>query len=270
VTPAADLAKSFVADVYARHARHFVDLLIHTLDKPKLPPQALDLACGDGFATLEVLEQLPKNSRIIALSDDRFALRELHNKLDKRPDHLVFPRKERPDRLPFALSTFDLAWLCLPTRVYDPVKPIIRQALRALRPGGQLVICVILRGSFVELTNALGALEHYNDRNLSIQHILAQRPPLNDLEEWEALLHRCGGIEISANKATFELVIEPPASKDRLVARHLLPVWLGREYDDSTDRLLDTALTQRTIANVVVGCLSVRRGLAEIVDSSVA
>ena len=64
MSPEVDLPRTFVADVYERHARHFVDLLVRTLERPKGPVNALDLSCGVGFATLEVARILPATSRI--------------------------------------------------------------------------------------------------------------------------------------------------------------------------------------------------------------
>jgi SAM-dependent methyltransferase len=261
--PEVDLARSFVADTHERYGRHLVDLLVHALDKPKTPVNALDLACGVGAATLEVGKVLPATSRIVAISDDRKSLTHFHRTLPPELRSQVFIRKERAQRLPFALSSFDVAWACLPTRLLDQPRTVIRQGLRVLRPGAMLALCAPLDGSFLELIAAAG-------RELSLQQLIAQRPQLQTLDEWQETMRRAGGSEIGAERATFQLRATPPLSRDRLLALHLSPLWLGKTAASDAelgqlDRILDEPLT----VSVHIGCVYARRGLAEIEEKSV-
>jgi len=257
-----ELARTFDDEVVERHARHFVSLLQSTLEIPNDKVRALDLTAGTGYATLPILEALPAASQVIAISDDRFRLKELHKKLTSEMRRRVFPRKDTLQRLPFADHAFDIVWACWPTRIPTPVAPILRQALRVLRPGGQIAVVVPLHGSFIELIQALGSSDS-SDGEITVQRLVAETPQLDDSGKWTKLLTRCGGIEARAEKSTFEITVEPPASKDRLIARHLLPLWLGEGTKD-VDDLLDRSITETLQVSVRVGCITARRGAVEI------
>ena len=100
-----ELARTFDDVVVDRHARHFVQLLLDTVPDVSGPVRVLDLACGTGYGTLPLLEALPEGSSIVALSDDRFSLKQLHTRLDAGLRRTLFPRKENLERLPFADQT---------------------------------------------------------------------------------------------------------------------------------------------------------------------
>ena len=63
--------------------------------------------------------------------------------------------KEHRDRLPFANGVFDLVWATLPREQLKPARGVLRQALRVLRPGGQLLITAPLVATFAELCAAM-------------------------------------------------------------------------------------------------------------------
>ena len=256
-----ELARSFNSDVVERHARPFVELLERTMDWPTEPVRCLDLACGTGYATLPLLGKLAPESTIVAISDDRFALKELHKALDADLRVRVYPRKENPSRLPFAAGVFDLVWGIYPTQPVEPAETVLRRALRVLRPGGQLAIAVPLQGSFLELIQGIGLRD-----SDAIQRVIAEATQLDSLDGWQQLLRKCGGVDVRADTATFTLRAEPPLSQDRLLSRHLLPLWLGETANDATDQLLDSTFAEPLDVVVRLGCIHGRRGGEMIED----
>lgn len=253
-----ELARTFNEDVVERYARHFIEHLIATLRIPDDEARLLDLACGTGFGTIPLLDALPESSIIVALSDDRFVLKEFHRVLDGRLRARIFPRKENLSRLPFADATFDLACACLPCRLWEPPQPVLREVFRVLRPGGAFAVCVPLRGSFFELQGAICSSGDGDDQ-LAMQRVLAQSTRLADADEWLKLISRSGGSDVRLKRSTFKLIIEPPASKDRLIALHLLPLWLSEGEKKSPAEALDTAILEPLKVTVHVGCIAARR-----------
>lgn len=254
-----ELARSFNEDVVERYGRRFVEFLVESIEIPSHPLRALDLACGTGYGTLPILAALPEGSTVVALSDDRFRLKEFHKVLSAQLRRKIFPRKENLQRLPFAKATFDLVWACYPTRLPENIKPILLQALRVLRPGGQLLLCVPLRSSFIELMQALGSTSS-TDSSHTIQRMVADTAHLNDADEWSKLLIQCGGTTVRVERTRVEIKVEPPASKDRLITQHLRTMWLGGSGTTEIEPLLDAAIEEPLSVTVHVGCVSAQRG----------
>ncbi len=249
-----ELARSFTDDVVERYARHFVEILCESLTQIAQPVRGLDLACGTGFCTLPVFAALPPGSSIVALSEDRFALKEFHRVLSPEDRTSIFPHKEKVERLPFADKSFDLVFACLPNQIWDKERPVLREAMRVLRPGGKLAIAAPLTGSFLELQSAIGA-SVAQEEHRAMQRIMAEMTHLVNAESWIKQIGRCGGSEITAEKRIFKLEVGAPPSEDHLVSRHVLPLWFGKSQSDETDAALDAAINEPLETTVRVGCI---------------
>lgn len=252
-----------------RYLRHFVSLLEANLDVPAHPVQALDLACGGGAGTLALLKLLPAGSRVVALSNDRVELRRFLDGLPAELRGRVYPRKERRDRLPFALNVFDLVWGSLAGERLEPFRPALRQALRVLRPGGQLLIATPLKSTFVELAHAIGPFIGEHRSHPAFPTLMSESPQLLDADGWLSNLRRCGAVDLDVERDSLEVTVAPPLSSQRLFARYLLPLWVG---DDPPTQatcagLLDHAVTEPLKLRIHLGCIRVRRGQVDIEDS---
>lgn len=249
-----ELAKTFDEDVVDRYGRRFVQLLAGVCGEVSAPVKALDLLCGTGHGTLQLADVLPEGSTVVALSDDRFSLKRFHDKLSPQRRRSIFPRKENLQRLPFADNTLDLVWGCFATQVPQPLRPVLRQATRVLRPGGKLHFAAPLQGSLLELMDLVS--EANRDRELSLPRLLGESGQLVSGEEWTQLLEAVGAKDVRLERSTFKLLIEPPPSKDRLIARHLTGLWLGQTGWKESDQWLDCAVTQPLETTVHVALIS--------------
>lgn len=259
-------------DPVDRYQHHFIHLIERNLETTGTSMLALDLACGVGMSALTLFAKLPQGSRLIAISDERPELKIFHEQISPAQRRQIFIRKEKADRLPFAVNLFDVVWAALPSQPLQPLRPILRQALRVLRPGGQLLLAVPLRATFAELARAIGtSLEPYK-RDESYAALLSQPPQLLGEDGWRENLQRCGAIEIDVLRDTVQITIMPPLSSQPLFSRFLLPLWLG---DDLTlqakaQQLLDRAVTTGLDVTLHVACVRARRGLSEIENSRTA
>ncbi len=251
-----------MADSLLAYQSHFVALLARHLRVTSHPIHALDLACGAGLPTLTLIEHLPAGSRVIALGDDRSDLKLFHDELSAEQKRVIFPRKERRDRLPFAAGVFNLVWAALPSRPLDPLRAVLRQALRVLRPGGQLLISAPLRATFAELANAIGSSIRGHRDHEAYSSLLSEPPQLLGSDDWRQALGRSGAVEVEITRDTVGLVIATPLSGQPVFSQCLLPLWLG---DDPTHqakalRLLDQAVTEPLEVTIHTGCIRASRG----------
>lgn len=252
----------------ARYCAAFTTLLERHLEVPTRPVQALDLACGPGTATLPLCRKLPSGSRVVALSADRVELHRLHDSIPPELAGAIYPRKERRDRLPFALGVFDLVWASLAGERLEPFRPILRQALRVLRPGGQLLVATPLKSTFVELARAIGPFLTAHRDSASFQ-VLMSESLLLDAEGWSTSLRRSGAVDVAVDEETLELTIPPPLSSQLLFVRYLMPLWVGEDPATQTDALalLDQAVLQPLSVRVRLACVRGRRGQSEVEES---
>ena len=163
-------------------------------------------------------------------------------------------------RLPFSNGSFDFAYACFPTRQTRRTKQLIRAALRVLRPGGLLSICVPLHGSFFELPQAM--TRHVQTRTSAALTLLSKRPQLMSIDGWQRVLLKNGATSVQAHTRTVKIPITLPLSRDTLISTHLLPTWLGAEIEESSTLwpLIDQAIHQPMEVTVELACMCATRG----------
>ncbi len=259
-------------DPVERYQHHFVHIVERNLDRYEQPINALDLSCGTGGSTLTIHRRLPKGSRIVALSEDRAQLRVFHEQLSRELRRVVFPRKHLRTRLPFAPGVFDLVWAALAREQLQPARPVIRAALRVLRPGGLLLIAAPLRATFAELATALGPSLKGHEHDPVFHALIEQPPELVDADSWREDMIKSGAVEAEVRRDTIELTLSPPLSNQRLFAEQLLPLWLGKntELKETALKLLDVTVKNPITVPMHVGCVRGRRGASDLEASSIA
>jgi SAM-dependent methyltransferase len=145
------LAKLYEQEVSPGWEDRFVPFLLEAFPA-QLPPKCtlLELGCTTGRLTKEILARIPAGGRLIAVEDNRELMELARLRVADTDKRKVFFKKESPEALSFADTTFDgVLSPGLPT-LYDPGK-VICQAARLLRPDGFLLLGAALQGSFQEL-----------------------------------------------------------------------------------------------------------------------
>jgi len=253
LTLESELARAFDEDVLERYGKRFVALLQASGVVTPEVRRALDLNCDTGYATLPLADSLAVTAQVVAISDDRFRLKQLHQKLSAPIRRRIFPHKEGFRRLPFADGTFDAVWGSFPDRRAEPLKPLLRQMFRVLAPGGRLALCLPVHGSFIELIHACGGASGEG----GLQELMASAPQLPTVEGLCQALERQGAAEVVAAQESFVLAVAPPAGEDRLVARHLAPLWLKNSRE--APARLDEAVREPMEVRVQLACVTARR-----------
>lgn len=257
-----ELARTYRDDVYERYGHYFIDLLADAIEGPAPACQVLDFAPYTGLPALTLVRLLPAGSRIVAVSDQREALKLLHQSLTPPLRRSIFPRKVGMAGLPFAANVFDLAWACLDVMPLAQPAATLTRVLHSLRPGGRLCLVTPLAPSFTELTDA--ALQDQHTRYAAQQTILTARPPLLSAETWHDLLIGAGAATVDLQQCELELVTAAPVALDRLFGCHLLPLWLGVAPIDRqvADQILSQMPAVPTTVRVRLGCAVATKALA--------
>jgi ubiquinone/menaquinone biosynthesis C-methylase UbiE len=102
------------------------------------PERVLQLACGDGDATLFLAREFP-TARVRGIDDDAEAVSAASRRVGLDPEGRVAFKVGGPRRIPYPEDHFDLV------AVVD-ARPSPRELARVLRPGGHLILAAT-RGS---------------------------------------------------------------------------------------------------------------------------
>ncbi|OGQ84897.1 MAG: hypothetical protein A2289_03250 [Deltaproteobacteria bacterium RIFOXYA12_FULL_58_15] len=256
------------ANLIEQYQHHFASSLKSALPTFTKPIAALDLVCGTGLSTMTIAPELPAGSRIVAIGDDRVELKVFHDRLSKEDRRFIFPRKDRLHRLPFAPEVFDLIWMGLLNQQPNPLRPVLRQALRSLRIQGHLILAVPLHETFLEITSVMSPRLRGFSNSQAFTTLMAEPHHLLTAEDWRENLHRCGGIDIDLKRDTFTATLPAPLSRQPLFARYLLSLWLGDDpvIQARCYHLLDDAITEPINITLHTARIHCRRGPNELIE----
>lgn len=228
-------------DPHAAFARHVARIVASGLptDRPIRRLDGLDMSCGRGDVLLEVASRLPAGSRIVGVCDDRAQLDVLHQRLasDSDRDRAIYPRHELPDRLPFADGVFDHVWAGLASTCMEPLRPALRQALRVLRPGGQLIVVALLRDTLMDLMRIAGKFMVEHEDSLRMRPLVLDHARALDRAGWEDAVRRSGAVDVETSTHHFEWEVGSPISDDPILRESIAPMWLGPDAKINAETL---------------------------------
>lgn len=210
----------------------FSDLLKRIIKIPDHPVNALDLACGKGDATLAIHPELAPGSKIITISEDRTLLNIFHKNLTSQQRQSIYPRKQNRTRLPFAAASFDIVWLSLASEtVTPPLRRSLREAMKVLKPGGQLIVVLPIRQAFLDLTNTIADQMGMHFPPDLLRNLLGKTVSLPTKRDLPELAESVGGRNITLEEGSTSVVISPPFMRDSLLTKDLLPLWVDDDFD---------------------------------------
>lgn len=233
-------AAIFETFVNPRYLRHFGDLLLEMISPPASPGDAVvaHLGCRTGYPERLVVERLGP-TRLVGTDASLSALELARAKAAAIPDLSADYRlfEGFPSPLPDASFTHAIV-LHPPGRAASRLH-FVKDAARILLPGGQLILGLPLRGSFVELADLLREYAvKYDQRSVqdAVDQAVALRPSPESLgEELEAMGFVDVDVDFRAVSVPFQNgrdFLEDPTT--RLL---LLPEWQSNlGLDDAMTR----------------------------------
>lgn len=93
----------------------------------------LDLACGDGDLTSQILTRLGSRGQVVGLD---LSLAEIERAKTRVQDSRASFIQARAEALPFPEQSFDLVLCHLALMLMNPVGPVVHEIGRMLKPGG--------------------------------------------------------------------------------------------------------------------------------------
>jgi ubiquinone/menaquinone biosynthesis C-methylase UbiE len=187
------LARIYDAEILPVWTQRFGKLLFRDLSLPERC-QVLEVGCGTGYATMELIRRLDDGSRVIAIESSSALLDHARRKVEESGRKGVFFRTESSlDKLSFADGVYDLVVCNLGVaEMASPMRSLTEFA-RVTRPGGEVRCTIPLRGTFQEFYDIYREVLVKHDRHDTLgrlnRHLRYAYPAPEDCERW---LHAAG------------------------------------------------------------------------------
>jgi ubiquinone/menaquinone biosynthesis C-methylase UbiE len=215
------LARIYDAEIAPCWGTPFAKLLLRNLDVPE-HGQILDVSCGTGHATVELLRRMPAGSRLIAIDESSAMLDAARRKVGALGDRAraVYFRTERAvPRLSFADEVYDLVVCNLGVAEMPDLGAALRDFARVAKPGGEVRCTLPLAGTFAELHDVYREVLIKHDKHDALDRLeahLASYPSYGEVAAALAGADLAGDVEVedftllfrSARELFFAPVIE--------------------------------------------------------------
>jgi ubiquinone/menaquinone biosynthesis C-methylase UbiE len=181
------LARIYDDEILPIWSHRFGRMMLRGLD---FPPKAmvLDVACGTGYPTQEILRKLDEQGRLVAIDSSSAMLDVARKKLGASGGKRLFFRTENAfPRLSFANDVYDAVLCNLGlTEAPDP-KAALRDFARVAKPGGQVVVTLPLKGTWGEFYDIYREVLVKHDKHETLNRLeahLRQYPDAAEAERW--------------------------------------------------------------------------------------
>ena len=171
-------AALYSSRVVPRYSQLFGRLLL-----PRIPTnerlQVLDVGCGTGYPTLEILPRLGEGSRIIALDPDSALLDVARRRALDESGRRIFFTCAMAEELAFGDEVFDLVVSNLAFGSFLQAERALAEMNRVLARGGRLLLTHALEGTFEEIFDIFREIAlRFDDAALSsrIERIQGRHP----------------------------------------------------------------------------------------------
>jgi ubiquinone/menaquinone biosynthesis C-methylase UbiE len=202
------LAKLYDREILPIWSQRFGKLLLRDL---ALPPKAmvLDVGCGTGYPSLEILRKMDEAGRIIAIDPSSSMLDEARTKAGKLSGKRIFFRSEAATpKLTFANDVYDLVVCNAGLHEFDDPEGAIRDFARVTKRGGRIVVTTPLAGTFGEFYDLFREVLVKRDMQGAIDRLdahLSNYPPLEQAQGW---MEDAGLVDVRGEYDQFTLLFK--------------------------------------------------------------
>lgn len=181
------LARIYDDDVLPVWGQKFGQMVLNDLELPERG-QILEVACGTGFVTSELLDQLTGKTRIIAIESSSVMLDVARRKIAKMDAKGVFFRTASAEpRLSFADDVYDLVVSNLGLTEMDDAPRAVADFARVTYPGGEVRCSLPLSGTFAEFFDIYREVLIKHDQHAALERLDAHvesYPTIAECERW--------------------------------------------------------------------------------------
>jgi ubiquinone/menaquinone biosynthesis C-methylase UbiE len=181
------LARIYDEEILPIWSHRFGRMMLRGLEVPA-KAMVLDVACGTGYPTQEILRKLDDGSRMIAIDSSSAMLDVARRKLGELGGKRLFFRTENAfPRLSFASDVYDLVLCNLGLSEAPDVRAALADFARVTKPGGQVVCTLPLHGTWGEFYDIYREVLVKHDKHetlVRLEQHLRTYPQVSELEAW--------------------------------------------------------------------------------------
>jgi ubiquinone/menaquinone biosynthesis C-methylase UbiE len=263
-----EIALAYENVVVPRYARVFADLLLRAVDIPARA-NILDLSCRTGIPSVELVTAL-NEGRIVAIDPEGAFLELARARGGSEVGRRLFFKQEGIESLPFSNEVFTNVVGNLIDRATTDRGSLLAESARVIRPGGQLVLTMPLRGSFNEVLDIFREVALKHDLGTVADRVDQYAVSMPTREMWQTEVESRGFSSASIEIMPFTLAFE---SGEHLMSDPAILVaampewqWCAAAVDDPGAVLywvqdaVDTYFRGRLFeVTVNAGCVAARR-----------
>jgi ubiquinone/menaquinone biosynthesis C-methylase UbiE len=196
------LARIYDEEIAPVWGTRFGKMLLRNLSVPDRG-QVLDISCGTGYPTIEILRRMSEGSRLIAIDASSAMLDVARRKVaDLGPlgKKGVFFRTESPiPKLSFANDVYDLVVCNLGVSEMPSLEHALRDFARVAKRGGEVRCTLPLEGTFQEFHDLYREVLIKHDKHEALERLeehIARYPTIDHVEQCMERAGLDGAIEI--------------------------------------------------------------------------
>jgi ubiquinone/menaquinone biosynthesis C-methylase UbiE len=196
------LARIYDDEIAPCWGTRFGKMLLRNLAVPERG-QVLDISCGTGYPTIEILRRMSEGSRIIAIDASSAMLDVARRKVaDLGPlgKKGVFFRTESPvPKLSFADDVYDLVVCNLGIDEMPSLETALRDFARVAKLGGEVRCTLPLAGTFQEFHDLYREVLIKHDKHEALERLernIARYPTSEYVEHCMTSANLTGGLEV--------------------------------------------------------------------------
>jgi ubiquinone/menaquinone biosynthesis C-methylase UbiE len=204
------LARIYDDEIAPVWGTRFGKMLLRNLAVPERG-QVLDIACGTGYPTIEILRRMSEGSRLIAIDASSAMLdvaRRKVSELGPLGKKGVFFRTESPvPKLSFADDVYDLVVCNLGLNEMPSLEVALRDFARVAKKGGEVRCTLPLAGTFQEFHDLYREVLIKHDKHEALERLetyIARYPTIDHVERCMTTANLSGGMEIEEFSLLFK------------------------------------------------------------------
>jgi len=203
------MAKIYDADILPVWSHRFGRMLLRDLNVES-GAQVLDVACGTGYPSSEILRRMPEDSRLIAIDGSSSMLDIARTKIKEMGAKNVFFRTESATpKLSFADDVYDVVVCNLGLTDFDCPELALADFARVTRPGGEVRCTLPVAGTFQEFFDIYQEVLTKHDKHDTLarlrHHISDTFWSIDTCYEW---LEKAGLVDLHVEVDEFTLLFK--------------------------------------------------------------
>jgi ubiquinone/menaquinone biosynthesis C-methylase UbiE len=196
------LARIYDEEIAPVWGTRFGKMLLRNLAVPQ-KGQVLDISCGTGYPTIEILRRMSEGSRLIAIDASSAMLDVARRKVaDLGPlgkKGVFFRTESAVPKLSFADDVYDLVVCNLGLNEMPSLEVAVRDFARVCKQGGEVRCTLPLAGTFQEFHDIFREVLIKHDKHEALDRLdrlIARYPTVDHIERCMKTAQLHGGLEI--------------------------------------------------------------------------